>query len=136
MPGIDIQEGLTLVAGNRNLYLRLLRQFPETYAAADRRIRANLAEGKLDDAIREAHTVKGLAGQMGARELYRAAGRLETALRSASPVDAALQCFADSLAQVTRGLVEFSEAQREPTVAGKEITRSLVDNETVDHALP
>jgi len=46
---------------------------------------------------------------MGARELFRAAGRLETALRSASPVDAALQCFADSLALVTSGLVEFSK---------------------------
>ena len=136
LPGIDVQEGLTLVAGNRNLYLRLLHQFPETYAAADRRIRVNLAEGKLDDSIREAHTVKGLAGQMGARELYRAAGRLEAALRSASPeVDAALQCFADSMALVVRGLVELSEAHREPPVSGEKPAYSLVD-ETVDHALP
>jgi signal transduction histidine kinase/DNA-binding response OmpR family regulator len=136
LPGIDIQEGLTLVAGNRNLYLRMLRQFPETYAAADRRIRANLADCKFDNAIRETHTVKGLAGQMGARELFRAAGRLETALRSASPVDAALQCFADSLALVTSGLVEFSEVRREPLISVEQIAHSSMDNETVDHALP
>jgi two-component system sensor histidine kinase/response regulator len=139
LPGLDIQEGLALVAGNRTLYLRLLRHFPETYAVADRHIEALLAEGKLDDAIREVHTVKGLAGQIGARELHRAARRLETALRSASPeTDTALRSFADSLSLVTRGLTDFSEgeAHRRPPVSGEETMHSLADHERVDHAPP
>ena len=139
LPGIDIQEGVARVAGNRPLYRRLLSQFPEAYAATDRRIRADLAEGKLDDAIREAHTVKGLAGQMGARELSQAAGRLETALRSASPeTDTALRCFAVSLALVTRGLTEFAEGEacRESQVSEDKTARPLAGNEVVDNALP
>jgi HPt (histidine-containing phosphotransfer) domain-containing protein len=98
-----------------------------------------LAEGKLDDAIREAHTVKGLAGQMGARELSQAAGRLETALRSASPeTDTALRCFAVSLALVTRGLTEFAEGEacRESQVSEDKTARPLAGNEVVDNALP
>jgi HPt (histidine-containing phosphotransfer) domain-containing protein len=98
-----------------------------------------LSEGKLDDAVREAHTIKGLAGQMGAQALYRAARRLETALRSASPeVDTALRGFADELALVIRGVAEFlkGDVHREPPVSGETDARSLAGNETGDHAFP
>jgi HPt (histidine-containing phosphotransfer) domain-containing protein len=82
------------------------------HGAADRRISDYLADGKLIDAVREAHTVKGLAGQIGARELYQAACRLETALKSSSPdVDAALQTFADSLSLLVRGMSTMTELQ-------------------------
>jgi two-component system sensor histidine kinase/response regulator len=137
--GVDLQEGLAFVGGNRTLYLRLLRNFAAMYADADRRIRALLSEGKLDDAIREAHTVKGLAGQIGAKTLYRASRRLEMALRSASPeTDAALRCFADELVLVTRGLAEFCkvEARQAPPGSGEKDGRALTGNETGDHAFP
>ena len=139
LPGLDIQEGLALLGDNRTLYLRLLRTFAATYAGADGRIRILLIEGKLDDAIREAHTIKGLAGQMGAQSLYRLARRLETALRSASPeADTALRGFADELALVIRGVAEFlkGDVHREPPVSGETDPRSLAGNEMGDHAFP
>ena len=130
LAGVDIEEGLARVAGNRTLYLRLLHGFRETYPAADRRIRDLLAESKLDDAIRAAHSIKSLAGQMGARELYRDAGRLEAALSSASPeTDTALRSFADSLALVNNGLAEFAQAEK-PAVAGEEAPPSSASQET------
>ena len=136
LAGVDIEEGLARVAGNRALYLRLLHGFCETYPAADRRIRELLAERKLDDAIRAAHSIKSLAGQMGARELYRAAGRLEAALSSASPeIDAALRSFADSLARVNNGLAESAQAEKS-AVAGEEAPPSSAGQETGDHARP
>ena len=110
LPGLDIQEGLARAAGDRTLYLWLLRHFPEKYTAADLRIRALLAEGRSEDALREAHTIKGLAGQIGAHDLYQAGGRLEAALESASPdLEAALQAFAESLSRMTCGLAGFLE---------------------------
>jgi two-component system, sensor histidine kinase and response regulator len=139
LPGLDIQEGLALVGDNRTLYLRLLRTFAATYADADGQLRILLIEGKLDDAIREVHTIKGLAGQMGAQALYRLARRLETALRSASPeVDAALRNFADELALVIRGVAEFlkGDVHREPPDSDEKDARSPAGNETVDHAFP
>jgi len=136
LAGVDIEEGLARVAGNRTLYLRLLHGFRETYPAADRRIRELLAESKLDDAIRAAHSIKSLAGQMGARELYRDAGRLEAALSSASPeTDTALRSFADSLALVNNGLAELAQAEK-PAVAGEENPPSSAGQETGDHAAP
>jgi two-component system sensor histidine kinase/response regulator len=130
LAGVDIEEGLGRVAGNRTLYLRLLHGFRETYPAADRRIRELLAESKLDEAIRAAHSIKSLAGQMGARELYQAAGRLEAALSSASPeTDVALRFFADSLALVNNGLAEFAQAEKSAG-AGEEAPPSSASQET------
>jgi hypothetical protein len=73
---------------------------------------------------------------MGARELYRAAGRLEAALSSASPeTDTALRSFADSLALVNNGLAELAQAEK-PAVAGEENPPSSAGQETGDHAAP
>ena len=44
-------------------------------------IRTALSEGRAADAERGAHTLKGVAGSIGARELQREAGALEAALR-------------------------------------------------------
>ena len=134
LPGLDLKEGLARVAGDRALYLRLLRRFPELHGACDQHIRDLLAQGKLHDAVREAHTVKGLAGQMGARDLYQAACRLEAALKSASPeTDAALRVFTDSLSLLTQGLAVLP-TQQEPRVTQEGNPHCLPGNETVDHA--
>ena len=139
LPGLDIQEGLDRVAGDRTLYCWLLRHFPEKYTAADQRIRALLTEGKSEGAIREVHTIKGLAGQIGAHDLFQAGGRLEAALESASPdLEAALQSFADSLSHMTRGLAGFSEgeARSVPPDSENATTRPVSGNKEVDRALP
>ena len=139
LPGLDIQEGLDRVAGDRTLYCWLLRHFPEKYTAADQRIRALLTEGKSEDALREVHTIKGLAGQIGAHDLFQAGGRLEAALESASPdLEAALQSFADSLSHMTRGLAGFSEgeARSVPPDSENATTRPVSGNKEVDRALP
>ncbi|MGC9985082.1 MAG: ATP-binding protein [Polyangia bacterium] len=128
LPGVDIQDGLARAAGDRSLYRWLLQNFPEKFTGADQHIKSLLAESKLDDAIREAHTIKGLAGQIGAHDLYEVSRQLETALASTSPdADAALQSFADALAVVTRGLADFprGEVGPEPTISGDATTRSL-----------
>jgi CheY-like chemotaxis protein/HPt (histidine-containing phosphotransfer) domain-containing protein len=82
LPGIAVDEGLARVAGDAQLYDRLLRRFRAEYAGVDQKIATLLREGRRDDAMREAHTLKGLAGNLGARELHEAAAGLETAIRS------------------------------------------------------
>ena len=48
-------------------------------------IRAALAEGRQKDAERAAHTLKGVAGSIGARQLQAQAGEVEAALRRGAP---------------------------------------------------
>ena len=66
--GLDTADGLLRVGGNRKLYLKLLRQFVDDERDAAVRIRERLAAGDHATAERMAHTVKGVAGNLGARE--------------------------------------------------------------------
>jgi PAS domain S-box-containing protein len=81
LPGIDRATGLRRVAGNEALYGKLLLDFHRDYAASIDRVRAALGESRLADAERQVHTLKGVAGNIGAMELHRAAQELDSALR-------------------------------------------------------
>ena len=82
---LDAADGLRRVLGNRTAYVALLRRFASSQAGAVTEIRAALSDGRAADAGRCAHTLKGVAGSIGARELQREAGQLEAALRRGDP---------------------------------------------------
>jgi len=83
--GLDTADGLARVGGNQKLYLKLLRQFVTQQADAPARIAEQLTNGERVAAERSAHTVKGVAGNLGARSVQSAAGELEKALRDNTP---------------------------------------------------
>jgi two-component system sensor histidine kinase/response regulator len=92
--GLDTHDGLSRVAGNRKLYLKLLRQFREQQGPAVGQITAALAQGDVALAERLAHTLKGVAGNIGAKAVQAAAGALEKLIRAraaAAEVDPAKQ---------------------------------------------
>ncbi len=85
--GLDVGDGLGRVAGNRKLYLKLLRMFVEEQGPAATRIADAVARNDAATAERLAHTVKGVAGNLGAASLQAAAGALESALASGAGAD-------------------------------------------------
>ena len=78
--GLDTTDGLLRVAGNRTLYLKLLRQFVAQQVGAPGQIAEALGAGDHAAAERLAHTVKGVAGNLGAGPVRTAAGALEQAI--------------------------------------------------------
>jgi two-component system sensor histidine kinase/response regulator len=90
LPGIDRATGLRRVAGNETLYGKLLLEFHRDYATAIDRVRAALGEGRQADAERQVHTLKGVAGNIGAMGLHRAAQELDSALRRGDLEEAGL----------------------------------------------
>jgi len=83
--GLDTADGLARVAGNEKLYLKLLRQFADQQAATVAKISAALAEGDRATAERLAHTLKGVAGNLGATRVQAAAGAVEQVIRMQAP---------------------------------------------------
>ena len=83
--GLDTKDGLARVAGNRKLYMKLLHQFVSQQGSANSLIADALAKNDRVSAERLAHTVKGVAGNLGARELQQVAGTLEKAISAKSP---------------------------------------------------
>ena len=73
LPGFDTNAGLERVAGNQTLYLNLLSSFANKYANAAVTLRGHLRDNESDMAARLAHTSKGMAGNLGAEDLYTAA---------------------------------------------------------------
>jgi two-component system, sensor histidine kinase and response regulator len=79
--GVDIDGALHRVAGNRRLYRDLLQQFAARESNAPGRISAALRTGDRKLAERIAHTVGGVAANIGIPTVQATAERLERALR-------------------------------------------------------
>jgi two-component system, sensor histidine kinase and response regulator len=79
--GLNVEDGLRRVAGNAKLYRSLLRQFMEGQTDAAEKVARSLQGGDWAVAERTAHTVKGVAGNIGATEVQGMAGELEKAIR-------------------------------------------------------
>ncbi len=84
---LDVRDGLARVAGNRKLYLKLLRTFVEQQGPAASQIIDALTQGDASTAERLAHTVKGVAGNLGARSLQEAAASLERTIATGASAD-------------------------------------------------
>ena len=85
--GLDMNDGLSRVGGNRKLYVKILRQFAEQQGLAADQIADALATGDHSLAERLAHTLKGVAGNIGAAAVQSAAAALERAIRDRSTAD-------------------------------------------------
>jgi two-component system, sensor histidine kinase and response regulator len=105
--GLDAKDGLSRAGGNRKLYLKLLREFIEQQGTAADEIARALTAGSIDAAERLAHSLKGVAGNLGATRVQSAASTLEKLLRGRAPakdVDAAREQVAAALAPLTAEL--------------------------------
>ena len=110
LPVLDEATAIARMGVDREVYLDVLAIFPEEYAALWQRLEAALATGAGDDAVREAHTLKGIAANYGAEQLRVAAFALEQALKQEAPeiegllleTRQAAQRLLDLLSQITR----------------------------------
>ncbi len=78
---LDATDALARVGGNRTLYLKLLGQFVDRQGATAGDVKDALAGNDYALAERLAHTLKGVAGNIGAVGVHAAAGILEKAIR-------------------------------------------------------
>jgi CheY-like chemotaxis protein len=86
LPGIDTRDGLERLGGNVGSYLRLLQKFADNQQEAIAAIKQAFAGGDGEQSVRLAHTLKGVAGNIGAAQLQESAAELEATLK-AGPAD-------------------------------------------------
>jgi len=82
--GLDLKLGLRRLNGKASLYLELLQKFVHSRGHAAQELRQLLNQGNRSDAERLSHTLKGLAGNIGATELQSAMSAVESGLRKDS----------------------------------------------------
>jgi two-component system sensor histidine kinase/response regulator len=82
LPGIDQVEALKVLNKNTRLFVKLLYDFRKSFSSLPTLLR-NLSEaGRWPEIQVKAHTVKGVAGYLGASGLMEAAQKLEIALKN------------------------------------------------------
>lgn len=80
-PGMDIRRGLAILNGQQDKLISLLRMVVVSSRNDIRELEAYLERGSHVEARRIAHSIKGVAGSLGATALAEAARALETYLR-------------------------------------------------------
>ena len=107
LPGIDQASGLVLHMNRPELYLKSLHAFHHDFADTASRIRTALAAGSRLEARRLAHSIKSVAGALGAASLSEAARNIELPLseaEAAGEIEPLIAHFERELQQVTDGL--------------------------------
>jgi CheY-like chemotaxis protein len=104
IPGVDIGEGVNRVGGNKKLYVKLLNDFATNYQPYAINIQKAIAEQKIEEAIRLAHTLKGVSGNISAHEVFSLSEQIEKALNQAPPEDC--EQLLDQLSTALRKLIE------------------------------
>ncbi len=123
IPGLDVASALNMLGGNRKLLRKICREFGKNYTQAGQELRAQLAVGDIDDARRMAHTVKGVAGNLGARQLAETAWALETSLvqqRNAS--DGLINDFEVALSEALNGTRLLLYYEQEPAPCAEPVS--------------
>jgi len=128
--GLDVQDGLSRTLGNRAFYLQMLERFYEGQRDTVSAIRQALVRDR-ELAERLAHTLKGVAGLLGATQVRELSDRLEFDIRRGMQSDA-MAPLLDEVEQVMGTLRQAIEkvlpvtADRSPITAGDLVDRDEV----------
>jgi two-component system sensor histidine kinase/response regulator len=110
LPGIDTAAGLAHANGNAALYRKLLLRLREDWADLPTTVRIDLDAGETESARRGLHSLKGVAGNLGATELQGRAARAEASCRDGTlrPGDPTWNAMTEELSRVIDGLSTLS----------------------------
>jgi CheY-like chemotaxis protein len=119
--GLDIAAGLRRVLGKKPLYLSMLRKFVAGQSDAVAEIAKALDADDWGTAERLAHTLKGVAGNIGAGSVQQLAAQVEAAAKERRPraeVDTLLTAVGGPLAKLVGELLQkLPEEQGKAAVA-------------------
>ncbi len=119
-PGLETEKALARLGNNERLYVKLLKQFLSYYGNTESQFYTAFEQGDMASAQRIAHTLKGLAGSIGASALASDSAFLEASfanndLETTSTL--AKNCFA-SLRAVQEVLLQaFAATQDQESAA-------------------
>ena len=136
VPDLQIGRGLSLLRGNAEKYLSLLRLFVQSHGEDAATMVAHFDHGDYAAASRLAHTLRGTAGTLGIDAVANAARGIETVLRSKidaesmrEQADVHARLLSASVAQLTDAMPPMFEPTRllEPVAQTPEARKSLLD---------
>ncbi len=127
--GIDMVAGMVTTMNNEKLYARMLIKFRDSQGHFAEIFRAALADADSSAPERAAHTLRGTAGNIGAKNVQAAAGELEQACKEHASAKQIRLLLDKTLTELEPVLVELAMLG---TAEGKET--EIQTGATVDRA--
>jgi HPt (histidine-containing phosphotransfer) domain-containing protein len=133
LPEFDLSEGLQRLMGNRALYRKLLANFATQYTQTAANIRAALDAGDFEQAHGLVHAIKGVAGNLAAKNLQVQSMALEKLVKHVDPsnpppaaeLNRAHEAFRKSLGQALDAVRSLIPAAVNPAAAEETAAGSL-----------
>lgn len=121
LPGIDVDAALQRLQGNQPLYEKLLADFHRQQREDLAHLQGFLEAGKWQEAGQLVHTLRGVAGNLGAVQLSQYAEGLEKFLKNQSqmPDSALMEPFVRAFEQVMGGLERLPPVKENLEPAGE-----------------
>ncbi|CCQ89644.1 putative PAS domain protein [Nitrospina gracilis 3/211] len=106
LPGINVEEGLRRIGGNLDIYVDVLKACFTDFIKDREDIETALKNQDREMLKMKVHSIKGVSGNIGAKDLFQCASNLEIATREKSEeeIEKCLQKFWKSFDQVFNGL--------------------------------
>jgi CheY-like chemotaxis protein/HPt (histidine-containing phosphotransfer) domain-containing protein len=121
LPGIDVKAGLATTMNKMSLYTRMLIKFRDSQGDFANLFAAARKDDDPEAATRAAHTLKGTAGNIGAKSVQAAAAALEHACKegkSSIEIDGLLETTLSELRAILPGLAQVGAATAANVSAG------------------
>lgn len=110
LPGLSVEKGLRMCNGSQALYRMVLEQFLATKAGIVAEIRSEIAGENIETARRMVHSMKSVAGTIGALDLYSVGLNLEQALikkEERQSLEGHLTAFEQEMKKILFGLKDW-----------------------------
>jgi CheY-like chemotaxis protein len=137
--GVNLEQALQFMAGQQELYERLLPMFLENLAAIPAQLHELMAQGDTQSASRLLHSLKGLAGQMGVTALALEAAKDEQQLAGTPPPEqaaTAVEQACSAIMQAAPGLIALQRAfAAQQAQASASVLGSSLDSRALQIAL-
>lgn len=104
--GLNVETGLRILGGDISVYVRLIQQFGQKCQADAVQILEQMATQNYQNIIQTVHSIKGVAGNMGAMKIQEQAAELEQEVRNNSDKGRLETRVNDFVAEIRR----FAEA--------------------------
>lgn len=132
--GLDLKLGLSLVAGNKNVYLNLLADFSRRYKHVVEQLRVDIEMNNRDYIHDIAHTLTSAAGNLGASDLSKVAAILDGQLQEGTLDPLICNALCQRLSVLIDSIDEWQNINRfsEPLVENTQKNPSFITLLTED----
>jgi len=132
LPGFDLAGGLERLMGNKRLYRKLLVDFGTKYIETASDIRAALDTKDFEQVHSLVHNLKGLAGNLEAKDLQAAAANLEKLVKGVEKKIPSVKELKSKFSELENALNQALESAQSLSVSAEENVGKLSNEEISD----